>query len=180
MVKTIHFQVSLKAVVLSLTIISLSTLSGWLLYEKLQPIDSVPLPRAITSELEFTPIVVRADASGYTSESFEYSAVEDDARVLSYKVNLPSGNHLTVTQYPQPPQFIEIADFKSKFLETKSEQTVLVELGIIHLYHPEKQQSKQIGLMLEKGLLLFFNPDQNLDQAEWRAFGNSLTVQRLQ
>lgn len=179
MVKTIHFQVSLKVVVLSLTIISLSTLSGWLLYEKLQPIDSVPLPRAITSELEFTPIMIRADASNYMSEDFDYSAVEDNTKVLSYKVSLPSGNHITVTQYPQPQQFMEIPDFKDKFLENKSEQTVLVELGAIHLYHPEKQKDKQIGLMLEKGLLIFFNPDQNLDQAEWRAFGNSLTTQRL-
>lgn len=177
MSRKLTIELSSKWLITTLIIV-LITAVGWLAYRALQPTHTGPIPQAIAGQLDFTPFVIRADATGYKQASFKYASVESDTKILSYIISLPNGTTVIASEYPQPPEFYEIQDYKAKFLENKSEDTVLTDNGTIYLSHPEKQKDTQIGLMLEKGLILFFNPSKNLDKTEWRALGNNLTIQR--
>ena len=153
--------------------------AGWVIYTLYFQKNTSAIPADISDSLEFSPFVINQNAKGYTASSYKYAPMEDSTKVFSFVVTLPGGNTVTVSQYPQPPQFNEVADYKAKFLENKSEDTVPVSAGVIHLSRPEKQQQKQIGLMLERGLIVFLNPTANLSKAEWRDVGNALTPAQL-
>ena len=177
MSQKVTIELSSKWLIMAV-VVALTVLSAWLAFRTLQPTYNGPIPQAISSQLDFTPFVVRADAAGYKQTSFKYAPVEGDTKILSYVITLPNNTSVIASEYPQPPQFNEIPDYKAKFLENKSEDTVLTDNGIIYLSHPEKQKETQIGLMLEKGLIIFFNPANNLTASEWRDLGNSLVTQR--
>lgn len=151
--------------------------SGWWVFG-LATRSNGPLPADIAGQLDFSPFVVSGAAKGYSQTSFKYATVSgSEEKVLSFIITLPSGTTVTASEYPQPPQFNDVQDFKTKFLENKSEDTVISDNGTIYLSHPEKSPNTQIGLMLEKGLIVFFNPTKNIDKTEWRALGNNLMVQ---
>ncbi len=178
--KRITVELSAKAIVVWLLVISVVGVGGWLLYQKYSSASNGPIPQKIANQLDFTPMVMGNDAANYTQASFDYANVDSSTKVLSFIITTPGGKQVTASEYPQPPQFYEIPDYKTKFLENKSEATVVTNAGVINLSHPDKDKGKQIGLMLENGLIIFFNPDTtNLTQSEWHDLGNNLITQPI-
>lgn len=168
-----------KKLVIAIIILALAAATGVLLYDRFGPAAAGPVPKDVMQQIDFSPFVVGADAKGYQSKSYKYAPMEDGTKVLSFIVTVPNGTPVTVSEYTQPPQFTEVTDYKAKFLENKSEDTAQTDNGVIYLFHPEKKQDIQVGMMLEKGLIVFFNPEKNLSKDDWRNLGNNLTVQRV-
>ncbi|MGB3945270.1 MAG: hypothetical protein WBK76_00315 [Candidatus Saccharimonadales bacterium] len=52
--------------------------------------------------------------------------------------------------------------------------------GTIYLGRLSKQDNKQVGIMIERGLLVFFYPTTgDIDEVTWRKLGDALQVQKL-
>ena len=178
MSKKLTVTLSVGKIIATIAIVGLIALVGWLAYDKFRPIDDGPIPQDVVAKLDFTPIVVDKNAEQYKASDYQYTAMEDGIKRLVFNVTLDQNKTAIFTEEPQPPQFYDIAEYKNKFLENKSEQTVNTDMGVIYLSRPENQKGKYIGLMLEKGLIVFINPSQDLTKEEWRALGNALTTQK--
>ena len=88
---------------------------------------------------------------------------------------------MTVSEYVQPPQFAEIPEFKQRFLDNAIKQYATVQSanGTIYLGKQVKQDGKQLGILLERGLVVMFNPSSELSQAEWRRLGDQFDIQKI-
>lgn len=101
-------------------------------------------------------------------------------QLLTFIVHF-NGKAVTVSEYIQPPQFAEITEYKERFLNNVIKQyaTVQTSNGTIYLGKQQKQNDKQLGIMLERGLVIMFNPEHDLTQAEWRHLGDQFDVQKI-
>lgn len=144
-----------------------------------RPTIDDPMPSAVSSQLEFSPFVIDADSDNPRATDYSTTTVEDGTRVLTYTITT-DGQRVSVSQYPQPPQFTEVTDFQSKFLENTIQQTSTVSTasGVIILGQMAKQENRQMAVMLERGLIVFFAPDQPLDESQWRMIGDHLVAVR--
>jgi hypothetical protein len=132
------------------------------------------LPASVSQQLTFSPFVATSN-SKQTVSRYQVSKVENGTQTLTYHI-ATSGSDVTVTQYVQPSQFTDIPNYKEQFLSNIINQyaTVQTSSGVIYLGRADKQNNHQIGVMLEKGLLLFLNPTEELSEEQWRSIGNSL------
>lgn len=178
MSKKLTINLSVSKLLVSALLVSLLVATSWLLYDKFRPIDDGPIPAEIASQLDFTPIIISKESAEYKVAKYEYGSMEDGIKRLVFEVTLPGNKKATFTEETQPSQFYDVAEYRTKFLETKSEQTVITDIGVIHLSKPEKQNNRHIGLILEKGLMIFINPTTELTNEEWRSLGNVLTTQK--
>lgn len=138
------------------------------------------VPKELGASLTFSPFVVAANDKGYTATDYKFSSAEGNVQILSYIIHTSDGNSITVSEYIQPPQFNDIPEYKSKFLTNVARQydTVETSNGSIYLGRLTKQNNKQIGIMLEKGLIMFMTPNKELDQAKWHSLGEQLEIQK--
>jgi UDP-galactopyranose mutase len=136
-----------------------------------------PLPQNIQSELSFSPFIIE-DSKKYSSESYKFSKVENNTQIFSYLIHIKDGTTISLSEYTQPPQFTEISEYKDRFLTNVAKQyaTVPTSNGTIYLGRMEKQNNKQLAVMIEKGLLVFMAPDQEMNEAQWRALGDKLKL----
>ena len=142
-----------------------------------QPVSSVPSD--IRKDLEFSPLVPVKNTGEISASSFKISSSENDTQTLSYI--LQSGDAtVTVTQQTQPSQFVDIPEYKERFLSgvVKQYKTVQTTNGVIYLGKGDKEDSMTLAVMLEKGLLVFMNPSTELNDSEWRTIGDSLTIEK--
>lgn len=158
-----------------LLLVVISGIGGYLYLSR----DTNPIPTNIQTELTFSPFVIPSDTKDYSTSSYTYTAAEDKVWVLSYIIDLPNSS-LTVTQYTQPPEFTDIPEYKDRFLTNIAKQydTVQTANGVIYLGKMTRQNNKQLGVMLEKGLLVFMSPSSELDPSQWRNLGDRLEIQR--
>lgn len=142
--------------------------------------EAARIPAPVRSELTFSPFIVTLDNRDYTATDYKLSAVDTDVQLLSFKVSF-EGKAVTVSEYVQPPQFVEIPEFKERFLNNVIKQyaTVQTANGTVYLGRQVKQDDRQLGIMLERGLIIMFNPDQELSQAEWRRLGDQFDIQKI-
>jgi hypothetical protein len=154
----------------------LLVVGGFTLAHILKPKQN-PVPASISSQIDFTPLVIPANVETPTTSDYKISTVEDGNRILTYIIHLDDAT-VTVSEYPQPSQFVDVPDFKDKFLENVVQQSSSVSTasGAIILGQMAKQQGKQLGVMLERGLVVFMTPSKTLDQKQWRAIGDNLEV----
>lgn len=138
-----------------------------------------PMPPSVQDQLTFSPLVIPLGNKTYTTSEYKFTPVEDNVHVLTYRA-VSTDAQLTVTEYPQPTQFTEVPEYKERFLSNVIGQysTVQTANGTIYLGRPAKQGDKQVGVLLERGLLVFMQPDQDMDPALWRQFGDSLEIQK--
>ena len=138
------------------------------------------IPVAIRQDLVFSPFIVTLDNNDYMATDYKLAEVEKGVQLLSFVVHF-EGKSVTVSEYAQPPQFTEIPEFKQRFLDNTIQQyaTVQTANGAIYLGKQVKQNDKQLGIMLERGLIVLFNPKQELTQAEWRRLGDQFDIQRI-
>ena len=138
------------------------------------------IPAPIRQDLTFSPLVVTLDNRDYKATNYRLSEVEDGVQLLSFVVYF-EGKSVTVSEYTQPPEFVEITEYKERFLNNiiKQYATVQTANGAIYLGKQTKQNDKQLGIMLERGLVILFNPEQELTQAEWRRLGDQFDIQKI-
>jgi len=167
-----------KVVVLVLLVIILITVAigGYLYMTR----DTSPIPSQIQKQLTFSPFVLPSNTNNYSATDYKFNTTEGNNRILSYNIKT---NNITIVVYeqPQPPQFVEIPGYKDSFLNNVAKQydTVATSNGVIYLGRLSRQNNKQLGIMLEKGLLVFLYPNKELDQAHWRMLGNQLEIQKI-
>ena len=138
------------------------------------------IPATIRKELTFSPFVVTLDNKDYKVTDYKLAEVEKDVQLFSFIVHF-DGKEVTVSEYMQPPQFTEIPEFKQRFLDNATQQyaTVQTANGTIYLGKQVKQGGKQIGIMLERGLVVMYNPSSELTQPEWRRLGDQFDIQKI-
>jgi hypothetical protein len=154
----------------------LGALVFWLLTR-----GSNPLPANVQSSLTFSPFVLPSNSPDYTVGDYKVSTAENKVQILSYVVAAANGTKVTVSQYPQPPEFTEITEYKERFLTNVAKQyaTVQTANGTIYLGRLTKQDNKQVGILLDSGLIVFMNPSKELGQTEWRKLGDQLEIQKV-
>jgi hypothetical protein len=149
--------------------------AGFALANFLKPRPN-PIPTSVSSQLDFSPLVIPANVKNPTTSDYKVGKVEDDT-VLSYIIHIDDAT-VTVSEYQQPSQFSDVPDFKDKFLENTIQKSTSISTasGTIILGTQAKQQNKQLGVMLERGLVVFMNPSKTLEQKQWRTIGDTLDV----
>ncbi|OYW85724.1 hypothetical protein B7Z17_01800 [Candidatus Saccharibacteria bacterium 32-49-10] len=166
------------SIALPWTLIAAASFAGlFFLYQANKPVS--PLPETIKSTMDFSPFVLPTDNPHYTSENFTYGAPDDkqpDVRVLRFVATSKTNSaKMTVTEQIIPDQFTDIPEYKEKFLEGYRSDTVQSANGIIYI---GKKDNQEIGIMFEKGLMVFLYPEQTISKNEWRQFAETLEIVR--
>lgn len=161
---------------LSLLVITVVAVANYRHLER----QAARVPAPIREDLTFSPLIVTLDNKSYKATDYKLSEEDGGVQLFSFIVHFEN-KKVTVSEYPQPPQFSEIPEFRQRFLDNVIKQyaTVQTANGPIHLGKQPKQNDKQLGVMLERGLVVLFNPDSELSQAEWRRFGEQFDIQRI-
>lgn len=148
-------------------------------YQHLQR-QAARLPTPISQNLTFSPFIVTLDNKDYKATDYKLAEVENGVQLLSFIVRF-EGKSVTVSEYVQPPQFTEIPEFKQRFLDNAIRQYATVQTvnGTLYLGKQVKQNDRQLGIMLERGLIIMFNPEKELTQAEWRRLGDQFDIQKI-
>ena len=154
--------------------------TGLFTYSRLA-VDTDPLPTNLRAKLPFSPFVIPTDTKNYTTSNYQLLKPENNVQELEYQIHVPNGATVWLSEYTQPPQFTEINGYKDQFLTNVAQQyeTVQTSNGTIYLGHLPRQNNKQIGIMLERGLIVFMNPSKELSQSQWHSLGERLTIQKL-
>lgn len=142
--------------------------------------EAARIPVTVRQNLTFSPLIVTLDNKDYTATDYRLSEVDGQVQLLSFIVHF-GGQKVTVSEYAQPPQFVEITEYRERFLNNVIKQyaTVQTANGTIYLGKQQKQNDKQLGIMLERGLIVMFNPEKDLTQAEWRQLGDQFDIQKI-
>lgn len=137
-----------------------------------------PLPTAVSSRLNFSPLIVTPTESSPVTDNYKLSTAEEGVLLLSFIIHLSDNRIVTVSEYPQPSQFNDVPDFRDKFLENVIQKTMSVSSasGTLMLGRMAKQENRQMAVMLENGLVVFLVPSSELTEDEWRALGDSLSL----
>lgn len=167
-----------KVVVLVLLVIILITVAigGYLYFNR----DTNPIPKQLRSQLTFSPFVIPVNTKGHSTSDYEFNKTDDGTQILKYEIHFEN-NVIIISQYPQPPQFSEIPDFKNQWLNNTAQQysSVSSSSGTIYLGRAVKQNNKQLAIMIERGLLVFLSPDKKLTEQQWRSLGDQLEIQKI-
>lgn len=142
--------------------------------------EAARIPVAVRQDLTFSPLIVTLDNRDYTATNYKLSNVESEVQLLSFVVKF-ADKSVTVSEYPQPPQFVEIPEFRERFLNNVIKQyaTVQTANGTLYLGKQQKQNDRQLAILLERGLIVMFNPESDLSQAEWRRLGDQFDIQKI-
>ncbi len=139
--------------------------------------DTNPIPNDLRTELSFSPLVIPLDSTQITSRSYEFSKAEDQTQILSYILDVQD-KQVTVSEYVQPPEFTDISEYKDRFLTNVLQQyaTVQTANGTIYLGRLTQQDGQQLGVMVERGLLVFMRPSTELSETTWRLIGDRFVI----
>ena len=157
-------------------VLTAGLVTGYLYFTR----DTNPIPNDIRQQLTFSPFVVPSGAADITTSNYAYTTAEDQVYVFSFVVQLPN-EKVIISEYIQPPEFTDIPESRERFLTNIAKQyaTVPTSNGTIYLGRLSLQDDKQVGILLERGLLVFMNPDNDLDEATWRRLGDQLEIQKV-
>lgn len=137
-----------------------------------------PIPEKIRKQIGFSPLIIRGGGQ-FTTTDYELNTAEDKSQqILLYKIKFDD-NVISVSESSQPPQFIEIPEYKDRSLDAANRyDSVPTSNGVIYLCRGKLQNDKQLGIMLEKGLLIFMYPSKELSKDQWRSVGDNLEIQK--
>lgn len=168
-----------QASVLALIALLVIATGAYLNYRHLER-EAARIPVTVRQELTFSPLIVTLDNKEYKATDYKLSEVESGIQLLSFVVHF-DGKSVTVSEYAQPPQFVEIPEFKERFLNNVIQQhtTVQTANGTIYLGKQQKQEDRQLAILLERGLVVLFNPEKELSEAEWRRLGEQFDIQKI-
>ena len=179
----------LRRIVISTTIliacIALLLLGG-ILYRYIDGSGPSPLPDSVANSIPFSPLVIPDADEDFQASNYKYALInekEEEIPLLSFTVTSSDNRtRINATQQPQPVQYSEIPEYKNQFLSNVARQyaTVQSSNGTIYLGRLSKQNDKQVGIMIERGLLVFFYPTTgDVDDVTWRKLGDALQIQKL-
>lgn len=142
---------------------------------------SGPIPKTLRKDLTFSPFVLPSGSDKYTASSYKFTTTEDKVHVLSYVIRADDGTSVSVSEYPQPSQFTDIPEYKDRFLTNVVQQydSVQTSNGTIYLGKLSKDNNRQLGVMLERGLLVLMSPDKDLKNTQWHSIGEQLEIQKV-
>lgn len=142
--------------------------------------NAARLPATIREVITFSPFLIPVDSMQYEATDYKLSNVENNIQLLSYILTSKDGQ-VTVSEYPQPPQFTDIPEYKERFLANiiKQYATVQTASGTIYLGRQTKQDNKQLAIMIERGLIVLMNPQKDLTEQQWRVIGEQLEIQKI-
>lgn len=142
--------------------------------------DNNPIPPQIRTQLSFSPLILPDGTGNYSTTDYRFTTAEGNVKILSYLIHLKTGT-ISVREQSQPLEFTEITEYKDRFLNNVAQQydTVQTSNGIIYLGRLARQNNEQMGIMLERGLLVFMIPDKELDASQWRNLGDQLEIQKV-
>lgn len=142
--------------------------------------DTNPIPKQLRNELTFSPLVIPSNNKTYTTTEYKFNTAEGTVQILTYIIHTPEGVRVSVSEYTQPPEFTDIPEYKERFLTNIAKQyaTVQTSNGTVYLGRMTKQDNKQLGIFLERGLIVFMSPDRELNEADWRQLGDSFEIQK--
>lgn len=171
--KWLRISVSIS---LGLALIGIAALLNYQYLER----QAARIPASIRQDLVFSPFIITLDNDEYKATEYRLTEVENGVQLLSFFVQF-EGKSVTVSEYIQPPEFTEIPEFRQRFLDNTIKQyaTIQTSNGTIFLGKQVKQNDRQLGIMLERGLIVMFNPEQELTQAEWRRLGEQFDIQKI-
>jgi len=171
---------SLLKIIIWIATSSLLVVGGAIGYSYITQNTVSSIPEDIRTQLTFSPFVIPNNTKNYSTADYKFSTAEDKVKILSYATKLED-SIISVSEYPQPPEFTEITEYKDRFLSNIINQydTVQTVNGTIYLGRATKQDNKQLGVMIERGLLVFMSPSQDLDSNAWRNFGDKLEIQKI-
>jgi ribulose bisphosphate carboxylase small subunit len=157
-------------------VLAAALITGYLYFSR----STSPIPDAIQQQLTFSPFVLPSDTADITTSDYAYTTAEERVQVFSFVVHLPEGK-VTVSEYIQPPEFTDITEYRERFLTNIAKQyaTVPTSNGTIYLGRLSLQDNKQVGILLERGLLVFMNPDKEISETTWRQLGDQLEIQKV-
>ena len=163
-------------ILVALLIIAVAALINYRHLER----QAARIPAHISQNLTFSPFIVTLDNKEFKATDYKLAEVENGVQLLSFIVRF-EGKSVTVSEYVQPPQFTEIPEFKQRFLDNAIKQYATVQTvnGTLYLGKQVKQNDRQLGIMLERGLIVMFNPEKELTQAEWRRLGDQFDIQKI-
>lgn len=145
--------------------------------------DTNPIPGPLRQSLEFAPFTIPLGTPGYTTDTYSQTTSDDGSgtKVFTYQIHGTDGNTIYMSQYIQPSQFIDIPEYKDRFLTNiiKQYETVPTANGTVYLGRLTKQNNEQVGIMLERGLIVFLKPVTELDTLAWRRLAEALVIQKL-
>lgn len=137
-----------------------------------------PIPSSISSKLTFSPLVIPKNDQQYTTDRYNFFTPEGQTPTLTYNIHLRNGTTIVVSQYTQPSEFNEIPDYKSHFIAGIFKQANDLSTSNGTLYTGQSSKlNAQLGIMIEKGLIVFMFPNQSIDDATWRQLSDHLVVQ---
>lgn len=142
--------------------------------------DRNPIPDDMRTTIVFSPLVIPIEDELFATKNYTLNRAENNDQILTYTIEFDN-KEITVSQYTQPTEFVEIPEYKDRFLTNVVQQNEVVQTanGAIYLGQLSKQNNAQLGVMLENGLIVFMRPNQPLDAAEWRRIGETLQVQKI-
>ena len=142
--------------------------------------DTNPIPTTLRQNLSFSPLVIPAGTKKYTTSDYQVTKTENNINILSYTIQTGEGSIIRVSEYSQPQEFTDIPEYKDRFLTNVAQQysTVATSGGTVYLGRLAKQSNKQLGVMLEKGLIVFMSPEKDVPAEQWRALGDQLVIQK--
>lgn len=137
-----------------------------------------PIPTDIRDQLTFSPFIM---SDTYKTTDYSFTVAESDLKILSYTISTPGGGTVLLSQYPQPPEFTDIPEYKDRFLSNVVGQyaTAPTSNGTIYLGRTATPEKKQLAVMIERGLLVFMKPDRELTEAQWRNIGERLEILKV-
>jgi hypothetical protein len=137
-----------------------------------------PVPEAIARELDFSPLVLpTSQKSDLQVYSYKYDQSE---HTYSYIVRLTNSKELTFNEQASPSNFDEIPELYSKLLDGLNRyDSVTTSNGRLYLTRPK--DGKQVGVMNERGVLLFARANSHdLTKSEWKGLIEKLEIYKPQ
>ena len=167
-----------RIVLISIAIIVATALVTWLIIFATR--DRNPIPVDMREKLSFSPLVIPLENQSFKTTNYSLSRSEDGTQILTYTINY-NDTSVTLSEYVQPPEFSEIPEYKDRFLSNiiKQQQVVQTANGAIYLSSLAPKDNSQIGVMLERGLIVLIKPDTPLQAADWRKLVENLQVQKI-
>ena len=174
-----HHRIRIKILLTSLIILAVGGASFGV-YSYLNK-DTNPIPSTLRKNLSFSPLVIQPGTKGYTTSDYRLTKTDNSIDILSYTIQTATGPTIQLSEYPQPQEFADIPEYKDRFLTNVAQQysTVATSGGTIYLGKLAKQNNKQLGVMLEKGLIVFMKPDKDVTPEQWRVLGDQLVIQKI-
>ena len=171
-----YFHASRRRLLLFVIIISIvltTILFGVLNYANLD--NSRVIPSAIKRKISYQVYVPSKQATEWkiSSESIKY----DDKQGLLSMTIISSNNKLFVAEQNTPAQFTDIPQYYPALLSKLSQYSVIqTNLGEVTLTHPKELNGDQTAVLNSHGCLLFVRPQNNLTDAQWLQFFNTLVI----